>query len=127
MIQVVYTILVMLLISKYTKDDGGVWFILIQSAFTAGVFTVRQLFPGFVDRAADLGSVKAARPIVFLSEPIAVFMIGVLYEKYRAQKASFDFIFPTLLALKAIECLAFSEVTGSNGFFVKSGTKADNA
>lgn len=109
----------LLLISKYTRDDGGVWFILIQSAFTAGVFTVRQLFPGFVDRASNLGSVKAARPLVFISEPISVFMIGVLYEKYSQQKASFDFIFPTLLTLKAIECLAFSEVSGSNGFFVK--------
>lgn len=113
-----YTILVLLLLAKYTREDGIVWFILFQSAFTAAAFSIRQIFPAFVERAGDLGVVKATRPLVFVLEPISVFLLGTRWEKYHGQGASFDFIFATLLALKAMECLAFSEVTGSNGFFI---------
>jgi hypothetical protein len=118
--QVVYTILVVLLISKYTRTDGGAWFILFQAAYVALVFVLRQLFPEFVDRAKDIGAIRAARPLVAGTEPIALYVLGTMGEKYSEQGAAFDFIFWVLLGLNVLKYVAFSEVTGTNGFFVKS-------
>ena len=109
--QLVYTILLLLLISQYVQRDGWMWFLLFQSTYTAVVFGVRQTFPGFVARSAKLNMFKTAKPILFGTEVIHVFGLGVLWNHYHSVGAAYDIFYPVLLTLKITEAVALSMVT----------------
>jgi len=109
----VYAILVLLLISQYTKKDGWMWFLLLQATYTSVVFGVRQVFPGFVARTANLNMFKSAKPVLFATEVVHVFVLGMQWNHYHSIGAAFDIFFPILLTLKVMEAIALSLVTNS--------------
>lgn len=115
----VYTALLLLLIVKFTPTDGAAIFLLLHSGYLGSVFAIRQLFPGFVARAADLGVIKMTRPLVALSMPVSLYVLGMLGERYHVRGASYDFVYPMLLVLQVMLFVAFAEVSGKNGFFIQ--------
>ena len=105
-----YTVSLLLLLFEFTRYDGRVWFLLLQSTFTAVVLAVWKLFPSFVEKGAPLPLFRAIRPLVFVLEGIHVFMLGLLWEYYRNIGATFKVFFPSMMFFKCIELAALAMV-----------------
>jgi hypothetical protein len=109
---VVYTATVFLLILQYTRTNGGMIFILLQSTYTAVVLATQRLFPGFVERTGHLNMFKSVKPLVGALEAVHLFVLGTLWERYHARGATFSIFFPVLIVLKILEFAAFAMVSG---------------
>lgn len=109
---IVYTSLVLLLLVQYTRTDGGMWFLLLQSTFSAGALAVRQLFPGLVDHTGHLNIFKAIKPLVFALEGVHLFVLGILWEVHSSKGATFQIFYPIMMFLKAMELLIVGMING---------------
>lgn len=109
---IVYTSLVLLLLLQYTWHDGGMWFLLLQSMYTAGALAIRQLFPGFIKRTAHLNVFKAVKPLVYALEGVHVFVLGILWTTYHSRGATYSLFFPVMMFFKCLELIAFGMVSG---------------
>lgn len=108
---IVYTVMVLVLINQYTRYDSGMWFLLLSATYTAIVFAVREVFPGFVVKTAHLNMFKAIKPSVFALETVHVFVLGMLWVVYHDQGSSFSVFFPLMLTLKLFEAIALGLVS----------------
>lgn len=109
--QVVAAAILVFLLALYVPEDPSGYFLLVQETITTAVYLVESYLPRFVERSKDLPVSKLVIPLVFVIEPIGLFVLGLDWAHYNSVGADFAFVYPLLLTIKIAQCVAYGQTS----------------